>query len=358
MTTQTATIDEQQVEAFAGQVFDMLSSASVALMTSVGHRVGLFDTMAGRGPMTSQQLADAAELHERYVREWLGAMTTGGVVHHDPGADTYHLPDEHAAVLTRAAGPDNLANLMQFVPLLAQVEEPIVHCFREGGGVPYSAFERFHAVMAEQSAATNDAALVDAVLPLVAGLPDRLRRGIRVADIGCGQGHAVNLLGRAFPASEFVGYDFEADAVDVARSEAAGMGLDNVRFEVRDVTDLTGAGTFDLVTAFDAVHDQAQPARVLTQVADVLAPDGVFLMVDIRASSDLQDNLEIPWAPFLYTVSTMHCMTVSLSLDGAGLGTVWGEQTARRMLAHAGFSDVQVREVEGDPINAYYIARR
>ena len=358
MTTQTATIDEQQVEAFAGRVFDMLSSASVALMTSVGHRVGLFDTMAGRGPSTSQQVADAAGLQERYVREWLGAMTTGGVVHHDAESDTYHLPAEHAAVLTRAAGPDNLANLMQFVPLLAQVEEPIVDCFRTGGGVPYSAFERFHAVMAEQSAATNDAALVDAILPLVPDLPDQLRRGIRVADIGCGQGHAVNLLGQAFPASEFVGYDFESEAIDLARSEAEGLGLGNVRFEVRDVTDLAGTGTFDVITAFDAVHDQAQPARVLAQVADVLAPDGVFLMVDIRASSNLQDNLELPWAPFLYTVSTMHCMTVSLSLDGAGLGTVWGEQTARRMLADAGFTDVQVREVEGDPINAYYVARR
>ncbi|MCE0488312.1 class I SAM-dependent methyltransferase [Ornithinimicrobium sediminis] len=363
---QTATLDQGhtagpdpgQVQRFAGELLGALSAGSTALMTSVGHRTGLFDAMAGLPPSTSAQVAATAGLHERYVREWLGAMTTARVVVHDPTDDTYRLPEEHAAVLTRASGPDNLAAVMQFLPLMAEVEEEVVGCFAEGGGVPYDRFGRFHEVMAELSADTNDAALLERIVPLVPELPDRLAQGIRVADIGCGQGHAVNLLARAYPDSDFVGYDFSEDALAVARAEAQEWGLANARFELRDVTSLAGSGTFGLVTAFDAVHDQAHPATVLEQVAEHLDPDGVFLMVDMHASSDVDKNMDLPWAPYLYAVSTMHCMTVSLSLDGDGLGTAWGTELARQMLADAGFGDVRVERLEEDFINSYYIARR
>lgn len=351
--------DPARVQEFAGQLFGTLSAGATALMVSIGHRTGLFDTLAGLPPSTSPQLSAAAGLHERYVREWLGSMTTARIVVHDPAGDTYVLPPEHAALLTRAAGPNNLASVMQFVPLLAQVEDDVVRCFSEGGGVPYSAYERFHDIMAEQSAQTNDAALVDGVVPLVPGLAARLEAGIRVADVGCGHGHAVNLLARAFPDSEFVGYDFSEEPIAVARAEAEAWGLPNARFEVRDVADLDGTGTFGAITAFDAIHDQAHPATVLEQVAAHLDPhEGVFLMVDMRASSNLEENLEIPWAPYLYTVSTMHCMTVSLSLDGDGLGTAWGTERALRMLADAGFGDVRIESLDADFINAYYVARR
>src|SRR5699024_9937578 len=140
----------------------------------------------------------------------------------------------------------------------------------------------------------HDAVLVDQIVPLVPQLPQRLRAGIRVADVGCGRGHALNLLGEAFPASRFVGYDFSPDAIAHARAETESRGLSNVSFEVRDVADLEDTGTFDAITAFDAIHDQAHPARVLGQVAHHLAPDGVFLMVDMRASSTLAENLSIP----------------------------------------------------------------
>ncbi|MCA5892440.1 class I SAM-dependent methyltransferase [Isoptericola sp. NEAU-Y5] len=351
-------VDPARVQEFAGQMFGALSAGATTLMVSIGHRTGLFDTLAGLPPSTSAQIAAEAGLHERYVREWLGAMTAARIVTYDPATATYLIPPEHAAVLTRAAGPDNLASLMQFVPLLAGVQDPVVRCFREGGGVGYPAFDRFHDLMAEQSAQTNDAALIDRVVPLVPGLAARLAEGIRLADIGCGQGHAVNLLAREYPRSELVGYDFEADAVEAARAEAREWNLPNARFEVRDVADLAGTGTFGAITAFDAIHDQAHPAAVLSEVAAHLDPDGVFLMVDMRASSDLEKNLEIPWAPYLYTVSTMHCMTVSLGLDGDGLGTVWGVETALRMLAEAGFEDVRVETLDEDFINAYFVARR
>ena len=351
-------LDPGKVQEFAGSLLGALAAGSTALMVSVGHRTGLFDAMAALPPSTSPQVAAAAGLHERYVREWLHAMTTARVVEHDPARNTFRLPAEHAAVLTRAAGPDNLAAVMQFLPLMAEVESEVVGCFAEGGGVPYARYGRFHDVMAELSADTNDAALVSRIVPLVPGLPERLTQGIRVADVGCGQGHAVNLLARAFPASEFVGYDFSEEAVSVARAEAQDWGLTNTRFEVRDVTGLDGTGTFGLITAFDAIHDQAHPATVLEQIHAHLDPDGALLMVDIYASSDVDANVELPWAPYLYAVSTMHCMTVSLSLDGDGLGTAWGTELALQMLADAGFDDVRVERLSEDFINSYYVARR
>ena len=177
-----------------------------------------------------------------------------------------------------------------------------------------------------------------------------------MADVGCGEGHAVNLLARAFPRSSFVGYDFGEEAVAAARDEAAAWGLPNARFEVLDVALLAEESAYDLITTFDAVHDQAHPATVLANIRRALRPDGRYLMVDIKASSNLEDNLDLPWASFLYAASTVHCMSVSLGQGGDGLGTVWGLQTAERMVREAGFSEVVVHDLEADPFNAYFVA--
>ena len=186
MTTQP--FDQGRAEAFAERMVDVLNSGAIALMTSIGHRTGLFDAMAGLPPSTSEQIASAASLNERYVREWLGAMVVGRIVEHDPQDGTYRLPPEHAAFLTRAATPDNIAVTAQFIPLMGSVEDRIVERFREGGGVPYSAFPRFHEVMAEDSGQTVVSALFDSILPLVPGLTERLEAGIEVLDVGCGSG--------------------------------------------------------------------------------------------------------------------------------------------------------------------------
>ena len=244
------------------------------------------------------------------------------------------------------------------MPLLAQIEQPLIECFRHGGGVPYAAFPRFQQVMADISGVVHDAALIDTTLPLVPGLPARLQAGIDVADIGCGSGHAVNLMAQAFPNSRFVGYDFSEEGAGAGRDEAKRLGLTNARFEARDVTALDAPEQFDLITAFDAIHDQAQPARVLSGIAEALRPDGVFLMVDIGASSHAHENMEFPLAPMMYTISCMHCMTVSLALDGAGLGAMWGEQKAREMLTEAGFTHVDVKRIEDDLFNSYYVATK
>ena len=352
-----ATVDQAAAEAFAGRLLKIVNDGMLCLMVSVGHRTGLFDAMADGSARTSAELAERAGLRERYVREWLGAMVTGRLVDYDPAAHAYTLPGERAAFLTRAAGLDNIALQSQYIALLGTVEDQIVACFREGGGVAYAAFTDFQRLMAEDSGATFDAKLLTVTLPLVDGLTDRLRAGIDVADIGCGSGHALNLMAAAYPASRFVGYDFSDEGLARGRAEALAKGLANVRFEAKDVATLDAAGRYDLITTFDAIHDQARPDLVLAAIRKALRPGGVYLCVDVDASSDLAKNRKHPLGPMLYTISTMHCMTVSLALGGAGLGTVWGREVALEMLAAAGFSQVDVRSVEGDIFNAYYIAR-
>jgi SAM-dependent methyltransferase len=354
----TPDLDQAKAEQFAERMVGVLNEGAIALMTSIGHRTGLFDVMAGLPPSTSGQIADAANLNERYVREWLGAMVVGKVVEHDPEEGTYRLPQEHAAFLTRAASPDNIAAFAQYVPLLGSVEDRIVESFKNGGGVPYSAFPRFHKVMAEDSGQTVLPALKDHILPLVPGLVERLEEGIDVLDVGCGSGRALNLMARSFPNSRFVGYDLSDETIARARAEAKEHGSANARFEVKDAAALDEEASYDLITTFDAVHDQADPAAVLKGIANALREYGVYLMQDIAGSSHHHNNLDHPIGPFLYTISCMHCMTVSLAQGGAGLGAMWGEEKAKEMLEEAGFKEVKIEQLPHDFQNYYYIATK
>jgi 2-polyprenyl-3-methyl-5-hydroxy-6-metoxy-1,4-benzoquinol methylase len=358
MTQTNGTFDQQKADAFATQMLDVLNKASVALMTSIGHRTGLFDTLSTLPPSGCAEIATAARLNERYVREWLGAMTTGGIIEYDPYRETYRLPPEHAAYLTRAAVPNNLAVTTQFIPLLGAVEDQIIECFRNGGGVPYSSYPRFHEVMAEESHQTVVSALIESILPLVPGLIEKLNTGIEVLDVGCGRGRALMLMAEKFPQSSFTGCDFSIEAIANARAEAGRKGLANVRFEVKDVAALNAKGRYQLITAFDAIHDQAQPRLALKAIAQALRPDGVFLMQDIRASSHLHKNHDHPLGPTIYTISCLHCMTVSLACEGEGLGAAWGEELAIALLNEAGFSNIEIRQLPHDIQNNYFIVRK
>lgn len=350
-------IDEARVEEFAERLFGFYTSGILVYMIDLAHRTGLFETLAA-GSGTSAELAARAGLNERYVRECLGALVTGDLVTYDAATGTYTLPPEHAVCLT-GMGSQNLAPFSKGNTLLAQHVEGVARAFHEGGGVPYEEFRPdFTGVMDGMSRGLFDEQLIEGILPLATGLPDRLTQGIRIADIGCGTGHSTNVMARAYPQSTFVGYDLAEDALEQARDEAAEYGLSNVSFEVLDVTQLPAEPPFDAVFAFDAIHDQREPVTVLGRVSKALAPGGVFVMMDIKASSNLEDNVGNPFAPFLYGISTLHCMTVSLAYDGAGLGTVWGEERARAMLADAGFAEVDVHDVPDDPIDSVYVARK
>jgi 2-polyprenyl-3-methyl-5-hydroxy-6-metoxy-1,4-benzoquinol methylase len=350
--------DNSKAEEFASKMFQFLNSGMLSLMISIGYKTGLFDVIALLKPSTSQEISQAAKLNERYIREWLGAMVTGNIIEYDPLTEKYFLPKEHSTFLTRKSGIDNLAVLAQYVSLMGNVEDKIVECFRNGGGLPYSEYPKFQQLQAEETARIFDSKLTNQILPLIPEINSRLNDGIKVLDIGCGRGRAVNLMGKAFSRSEFTGCDISHDGISSAKEEAKNMGLTNVQFEIKDALLVEELGKFDLITAFDTIHDQVQPTKVLKAINASLNNDGFFLMQDIAASSKVEKNINSVLAPALYTISTMHCMSVSLAFDGEGLGTMWGKELAVNKLTEAGFKDIKVKNVEGDIMNYYYVSRK
>ena len=307
---------------------------------------------------TSQEISQATQLNERYIREWLGAMVTGNIIEYDSLTEKYFLPKEHSAFLTRKSGIDNLAVLAQYVSLMGNVEDKIVECFRNGGGLPYSEYPKFQQLQAEETARIFDSKLTNQILPLIPEIDNKLNDGIKVLDIGCGRGRAINLMGKAFSRSEFTGCDISHEGISSAKEEAKNMGLTNVQFEIKDALLVEELGKFDLITAFDTIHDQVQPPKVRKAINASLNNDGFFLMQDIAASSKVENNIDSILAPTLYAISTMHCMSVSLAFDGEGLGTMWGKELAVNKLTEAGFKDIKVKNVEGDIMNYYYVSRK
>ena len=190
----TEEYDKDKARAFTQTMLGIMNGGALSLMMSIGHKTGLFDAMDGATPATSAEIAERSGLSERYVREWLSAMACGGIIDYDVAAQTFQLPAEHAGLLTRRSGPLNLTVPMQQVALLGEVEADIVEAFHSGGGVPYDKFPRFQALMSEQSGNRFDRTLIDHIVPLL-GIQEQLDQGIDVADVGCGSGRALSILG-------------------------------------------------------------------------------------------------------------------------------------------------------------------
>lgn len=357
-TEQAGLFDPARAEAFQAHAADILNDGAIAIMVSIGHRTGLFDQMAGQPPATSARIAARAGLAERYVREWLAAMVTGTVVEYDPSDATYWLPPEHAASLTRGASLGNLAIYGQAVALMGATQERILDCFETGDGLVYDDFPCFHAFMAEDSAQTVTGHLFDTILPLAEGLTARLEAGIDVLDAGCGRGSALIAMAGRYPQSRFTGLDLCPDAIAFADAAARAAGLGNLGFAARDLSDYDAVETLDLITSFDAVHDQKDPQDLLRRLHRALRPGGIYLMQDIGGSASLERNLDFPMAAFLYAISCIHCTPVSLGQGGPGLGTMWGWETAEAMLHAAGFRHVRRHVLPHDPMNVWFVSER
>jgi SAM-dependent methyltransferase len=351
-------MDDEGGTAFTRRMLDVLTGSALSMLVSLGDRTGLFEA-AAKGPATSQELADRAGVQERYVQEWLGAMVTSGFFDYEPSNGHYVLPAEHAELLTgdRAA---NIAPMASTLRALAGALPELERCLRIGDGLPRSEYApHFQAAGADAGNSWRriyDEQLVAGFIGAVDGLAEKLAAGARLLDVGCGSGHAVNVLARAFPRSSFVGVDIDERTILLAETERAALGLRNAIFEVADAAQPQLGPRFDVITAFDAVHDQHSPAKVLRQVRDALAPGGLFLMVDAKFSSHLEDNMGNPLAPLCYAISLLYCTPVSLANGGAGLGAMWGTELACRMLSDAGFSNVTVLD-SPRPQNCIYVCR-
>ena len=340
---------------FGKQLLGLYTGAMLTKLIDIGYQTGLFEA-AISGPATSEELGTRAGMRERYVREWLGAMVTGGIFTYDAASKKYGLPETHAALLTGKTAQNQTPHSRMINHFGTHIAK-LVACFKEGGGIPYSAYRPvFTECMDDVWRRIYDQHLLTGFIGVVDGLDSALSEGISVLDIGCGTGHAMNLLAARYPRSRFAGYDIGSDAIARARKEASDMGLQNVRFAEVDVTNLEGREKFDLITAFDAIHDQKAPDAVLQSVNRSLSSDGTFLMIEFKFSSNLEENIGNPFAPLYYGISLMHCMPVSLALGGAGLGTVWGEQTARKYLQTAGFGNVRVLDCPR-PQNSVFVCK-
>jgi 2-polyprenyl-3-methyl-5-hydroxy-6-metoxy-1,4-benzoquinol methylase len=360
---------------FSDKLVQILTHVALNLALSLGYSLKIFEVMDEIGkPATLETLAAAAVLDKRYLKEWLGIMVTGEIITLSASPrtkqsaakqDTYYLPPAHADVLTRRAGNSNLGVYTQETPLLTTCAmEAVQKGFLTGQGVSFDHYPKFQQFMSELSNAKHEQVLIHTFLPSVdaGNLVERLKQGIAVCDIGCGEGVALNLMASAFPNSRFLGVDNHGGAISTAQKSAQKKGLTNARFKCMDAAQIKDDKPFyqtiDYVTAFDAIHDQSHPLTVLEGIRAMLKPDGQFSMVDIKAASDLQDNLDHPMAPFLYTVSLMHCMPVGLNDKGHGLGMMWGKEQALAMLAQAGFDRVTAVDIPGDPFNLHFFCKK
>jgi len=347
-------VDDAKLEAFMGKLLGDLGGTMASMMAVLGDRLGLFKDLAERGPATSAELAERAGVDERYALEWLRAMASAGYLEHDPGSERFTLPPEQALAFAAEASPVFVGGAYQMLPEIFRPFDRLTEAFRQGGGVSQDAFgpafwegmERFSAGMFENQ-------LLQQWIPAMPDVEEKLTRGARVADVGCGSGRALIKLAGAFPASQFVGYDaFEGQFARARRNaDAAGVG-DRVRFELLDAA----AGLperFDVITTFDVIHDAVDPRGLLGAIHTALEPDGAYVMLEVNSADDPAENVG-PLASMFYGFSVFYCMTTSLAHGGEGLGTVGlPEAKVRELASETGFSAVRRLPVD-DPFSIVY----
>jgi 2-polyprenyl-3-methyl-5-hydroxy-6-metoxy-1,4-benzoquinol methylase len=351
------TIDQAQVEAFAGKVLGDCAGVTNTALASIGDRLGLFKILDASGPLTSAELATQAEVNERYTREWLAALASAGYLTYDPTTARFTLPAEHAVVLAQDAGPVFLGGGQQQVIGLLGTLDAVTSAFRTGGGVPIADFKAdTWDGLARLSATWVDNQLIQTWLPILPDVQNRLERGATLADVGAGYGRAIITLAQAFPRSRFVGYDINENSVERAREEAERAGVsDRVRFERLDIA-MGLPEQYDIITSFDVIHDTVDPRGTLRAIRQALEPDGIYLCVEINGSAHLEENAG-PMGALLYGISVLFCMTQSLAAHGEGLGTFgMPEPKVREMCAEAGFGEVRRAPIE-DPFNCLYEIR-
>lgn len=345
-----AAIDEAKLHAFVGKMLGDLGGAMSVPTVRLGFRLGLFDALAA-GPATSVELAErAGGLHERYVREWALAQAANGYVEFDPATGRFSLSPEQAMVFHVTDSPVYLAGAFEVVAAMIDAEAKVEECFRNGSGVRWGdhAGCLFCATGAFfRPGYVNN--IVQSWIPALDGVEAKLRDGAKVADIGCGVGFSTLLMARAYPESNFVGYDFHAPSVEEARRHAAEHGLDErVRFEVSTAKDIPERD-FDLVTMYDCLHDMGDPRGCAAHVREMLAPGGSWMIVEPIASDRPEQNLN-PIGRLFYNASTMICVPTSLDQEvGEGLGAQAGEARLTQVIRDGGFTSVR-RATEG-PFN-------
>jgi SAM-dependent methyltransferase len=330
-------LDWGKVKEFAGLMTNDLGAAMQGALSYVGDRLGIFKSLADSGAVTSVELATKTGLNERYLREWLGAMTAAKYINYDPASGRYSMPREHAMILADETSPFFMGGFMQIVAPEVGMAPKLLESFRTGKGIPQSEYppEVFEGIE-RGSAPMYRHSLIRKWMPAMPQVVEALNAGGSALDVGCGSGRAVIALAGAYPNAKLFGYDGHPGSVERARANAHAAGVsDRVVFDVIDCTKLPAA-KFDFIATFDVVHDSVDPVGLLKSIRGALKPDGTYLMVEVNVSNKPEDNIN-PMGRMMYSASTLYCMTVSLAHGGAGIGAMMGEPKAKELAEQAGF---------------------
>ena len=352
----TATIDEGKLNAFVGQMLSDLGGASSIAMVRLGDTLGLYRAIHDNGPMTSAELAKQAKVDERYLREWLSHQAASNYLAYDPATGKFSMPAEQAMVFANEESPVYMMGGFDLMAAMLDNQPKVRAAFKSGGGVAWGdqAGCMFCAVARFFRPGYHNN-LVASWLPALDGVVKKLEAGARVADVGCGHGWSTVMMAKAFPKSQFFGYDFHPDSIRDATAHAKEHGVTaNAHFAVGLAKDYEGKD-FDLVTCFDCLHDMGDPAGAAAHIRRSLKPDGTWMIVEPMAGDALQHNLN-PVGRLFYAGSTMICLPTSRSQEvGAALGAQAGEAKLRETIQSGGFS--KVRRATETPFNMILEAR-
>ncbi len=350
-------VDDERLRRFALSVWEYKQGEVVSLMIHLGDRLGLYRAMVGAGPLRAAELAERNGLDERWVLEWLRSQAAAGLIDTADG-HVFEMTPEAAAVLADETGSVFFAaGAFQGGLATPDIVDRLAEAFRTGIGLTYDDLGESAAHSVERMLGPwVRLALVPFILPTLPGVMDRLEAGASVVDVGCGAGVALVAMAERFPASSFAGYDPSQHAISRARLNASE--LSNVSLKVAEAADLPSEPTYDLVLTLDCLHDMPRPAEAMSAIRAAIRDDGVWLIKDIRARSDWQENRRNPLLAMLYGTSVATCMSSALSEPGgAGLGTLGlTTELAARMVRDAGFSTFVVHDFD-DPANLYYEVR-
>ena len=343
-----ASMDKEKTRRAIDQVFRDMAGAMSAGMALVGTRTGLFRAMAGKGPMTVDEVVRASQLQRRYVEEWLRGMASAGYLEYSPAAQTYELPEEMAYFVASEGSDHFVGGMWEMVPPLMRVAPQVAGAFAKGGGVR---FEEFGPDCLNALDLINrgqyEQRFTDYWLKALPDTMERLRAGGRVLDYGCGSGRVAIAIKKAFPAAELAGYDVDAQSIARAREAAKEL---QIAFGSEKPS-----GQFDLITICDCIHDLAAPVETLREIHRLLKADGTLFIVEPKAADRLEDNRN-PVATMFYGFSVFHCMTQSLARGGPGLGTCMGPQKTEGLLRAAGFRDFRHLDIKS-MTNLFYAAK-
>jgi SAM-dependent methyltransferase len=349
-------VDDAKLHQFIGQMLGDLGGAASIAMVRMGDSLGLYKALHSKGAMTSGELAAAAGADERYLREWLSHQAASNYLSYDPATQKFALPEEQAMVFAVEDSPVYLLGGFDLMAALLDAQPKVEAAFKTGAGVEWGDHGAcMFCAVARFFRPGYHNHLVGEWLPALDGAVDKLNRGGKVADVGCGHGLSTIMMAKAFPNSQFVGYDFHQGSIDAARAHALTHGVaQNARFEVGTAKDFSETG-LDLVTFFDCLHDMGDPTGAAAHVRQSLKPDGSWMIVEPMAGDSLEQNLH-PIGRLYYAGSTMICVPTSLSQEvGAALGAQAGEAKLREIITAGGFSTV--RRATETPFNMILEAR-